>query len=62
MNWDRRVKKCKKVVVATFKIISRYVPGGTEENDEDLRDNRSLSRDLNPRSRKYEAGVPTSQT
>jgi hypothetical protein len=62
MNWGRSVKKCKEAVVATFKILSRHVPGGTEENNEYSRDNRSLGRDLNLRSREYDAGVPTNQT
>jgi hypothetical protein len=58
----------KETVVAYFKVLSRYLPGGTEEN-QNLRktktkkglskDSRSRRRDLNKKPLEYEAGVLT---
>jgi hypothetical protein len=50
------------VITRNIKILSRHIPGGTEENGEKSGDNRSLGRDLSVRFRKHDAGLPTSQT
>jgi hypothetical protein len=50
----------KKADVAQCKVLLRYLPGGTEENHENLsQDNRSPGRDLGPGTPEYEAGVLT---
>jgi hypothetical protein len=47
-------------VVASFNVLSRYMPGQNEENTKNLsQDSRSSGRDLNPGPPKYEAGVLT---
>jgi hypothetical protein len=43
-----------KGVVDSFKLISRYLPGDTEEDDEN-QDSVFSDRDLNPGLSKYEA-------
>jgi hypothetical protein len=40
--------KRKEAAVATFQILSLHLPGESEENDKDPRDNRSLGRDITP--------------
>jgi hypothetical protein len=43
-------------------ILSYYLPGGTEKNYENLRqDSRSPGRDLNPWPSEYEAGLLTTR-
>jgi hypothetical protein len=49
---------CKVAVVAYLKVLSRHLPGRTEENHENLSQvSRSPVRDLNPGTPEYEAGV-----
>jgi hypothetical protein len=55
INWKgcARNRKCH-----NFKVLSRNLPGGTEEKHENLsQDSWPPSRDLNPGPPEYEAGV-----
>jgi hypothetical protein len=48
----------KEAAMFLFKVISRYLPGGTDEKHEyPSQDSQSPGRDLNPESPEYEAGV-----
>jgi hypothetical protein len=44
-----------------FKVLSRHLPGGTEENNQKPQDNRSPGQDLNPGTPENEAGVLTTR-
>jgi hypothetical protein len=47
----------KKAAVAYFKVLSRYLPGGTEKTTKNLGQHSwSPGRDLNPGSPEHEAG------
>jgi hypothetical protein len=65
MGWlkDNELERMwKEAVVAFLKVLSRHLPGGTEENDENLSQNcRSPGRDLSPGPPEYEAGVLTTR-
>jgi hypothetical protein len=53
-------KTQKKAVLAWFKVLSRHLPGGTQENHERLsQDSRSPVQDFNSGPPDYKAGVPT---
>jgi hypothetical protein len=57
MNWKGFGRKLPR---PNFKVLSRYLPVGPEENHKNLsQDSGSPGRDLNPGPRKYEAGVLT---
>jgi hypothetical protein len=49
-------------VVAYFKVLFQHLPGGTEENNEKVnQDKWSLGQYLNPGCREYKAGVLPTQ-
>lgn len=53
-------KMCKKAVVDSLEVPSRYLPGGKEENHESLRQNSpSLDQDLNSGPLEYEVVLAT---
>jgi hypothetical protein len=53
---------CKEAVAAYFKALSRHLPGGTEENNENhSRDSWSPGRDINPEPPEYETGMITTR-
>lgn len=45
---------CKESAMVLFKLVSRHLPGRTEENHSKPRDGRSPDRDMNPESSEYE--------
>jgi hypothetical protein len=49
------------VVVAYFNVLSRNLPGGTEENNTLSQDSLSPGRDLNAGPPENEAGMPTTR-
>jgi hypothetical protein len=49
-------RRRKEAVVAWFKVLTRYLPGGTEENNEEF----PLGLDLNTTPPEYETGLLTS--
>jgi hypothetical protein len=52
----------KEAVVAWFKVLSRHLPGRTEENHKNLsQDSWFPGRDLNPGPPEYETGVLTTR-
>jgi hypothetical protein len=59
MNWKGYGRKLSS---SNFKALSWHLPGGTEENHENLRQGIwSPGRDMNPGPPEYEAGVLTTR-
>jgi hypothetical protein len=57
---DELEKIWKEAVMTKFKVLSWYLPGGSEENHKNLsQDSQSPSQDLNLGPPEYEAGVLT---
>jgi hypothetical protein len=49
----------KEVITAYFKVVSRHLPGGTDENHENSQGSLSPGRDLRLRPSEYDVGVLT---
>jgi hypothetical protein len=59
---DEFVRMWNEAIVAYFKVLFRYLPGGTEKNKEkDSQDRWSQGRNLNPGPPEYEAKMTTRQ-